>query len=125
MTTPTDKKNDPQFISNDPRFISLEAIRIILHRIFGDFPEKLSYVNDSINMVLIDEAMGVIDVEINGISLQSIMKVTSLKIYEHLNLLGISGRANGHSATTEIFFALSGISSLSFTTSNPKPIETV
>ena len=118
MTTTTDKKNDP-------RFISLEVIRIILCRIFGDFPEKLSYVNDSIDMVLIDKEMGVFDVEVNGVSLRSKMKITSLKIYEHLNLLGISGKTNGYSATTEIFFTLSGIYSLSFSKSDPKPIETV
>lgn len=121
MSATNDKKNDPQFIS-------LEAIRIILYRIFGDFPEKLSYVNDNIDMVLIDKEMGVFDVEVNGVSLRSKMKITSLKIYEHLNLLcisGISNKTNRHSTTTEIFFTLSGIYSLSFSKSDPKPIKAV
>jgi len=100
------------------QFISLTAIRIIFERIFGDFREHLSYnKNNDISMVLFDEAIGIDDFEINGISLKSIMAIDSItiKIYEELNLLGISGRTKNQLMTTEIFFALSGISALSIT----------
>ena len=58
------------------QFISLSAIRIIFERIFGDFLEQLSYnKNRDISMVLFDKKIGVDDVEINGISLKSIMAI--------------------------------------------------